>query len=323
LCHLGYFMPQSYQTWPGSTDMKYPNEIDEMLIRLGHSVDSAFQSALSSAADVLGNLDKDPSLNTDGVRDTLHEPFPWLPVRSAPDVSPPAINLNRDNIVEFVRPWSYPEKNNESSTKRDGNFLEGPLTVAGPYPTNTMPNEIINGIRPISNVARVLYENAGCPNDTLLYSEAFIRHQGGVPRGGRGFDGTNPLGDPTPFSAYLIGQIACNPSFIKSNFNLDADRGYGYLCWDWTRTTDGSSGTDARGNAFPAPKTWPEGSFPDGHWIPDKAAAVNANGTPNMHMEANPIPGAEPAIIEADVDVSYFGRAGCVETTDGDPPPPS
>lgn len=61
--------------------MKFPNEIDEQLIRLGHSVDSAFQQALADSFDVLGNLDRDPSLNADGVRDVLNSPTPWLPVR--------------------------------------------------------------------------------------------------------------------------------------------------------------------------------------------------------------------------------------------------
>jgi hypothetical protein len=47
--------------------------------------------------------------------------------------------------------------------------------------------------------------------------------------------GTNPLGDPVVFSTYLIGQIANNRNFSAS-YNLDADRAYGYLCWDWIRS---------------------------------------------------------------------------------------
>jgi len=238
LCHLGYFMPQSYQTWPGSTDMKYPNEIDETLIRLGHTIDSAFAQALGDVGDLLGNLDIDPNLNLDSARDVLRQSNPWLPVRSAPGSPTPAINLNSDNIVEFLRPWAYPDKNNESGPNRAGNFLEGPLTIPGAYTKNTMPHQMLNEDRLISNQARKLYERAGCPNDTLKYSQAFILHEGTGAFGERNYDGNTPLGDPIPFSAYLIGQIACNPNFIKNNFNLDADRGYGYLCWDWARKWD-------------------------------------------------------------------------------------
>lgn len=324
LCHLGYFMPQSAQNWPGTSDMKFPNEIDEMLIRLGHSVDSAFQHALADAYDKLGNLDKDPNLNTDGLRDVLHAPNPWLPVRAAPGGKIPDINLESDNIVEFLRPWAYPDKNNESDPAKAGNFLEGPLTVAGPYPRDTMPNQIIQADRPISNPARRLYEKAGCPNDTLLYSQAFIRHEGTGKFGENEYDGTSPLGDPVPFSAYLIGQIACNPDFIKSNFNLDADRGYGYLCWDWTRVSE-PSGTakDGRDNVFPEPKTWPEGSFPKhdpNKWLPDDPPkGVSLPDSPNMHMQK-----VKGALVRADVDVSYFGRSGCneKETNGGGDGPP-
>ena len=46
--------------------------------------------------------------------------------------------------------------------------------------------------------------------------------------------GHSPLGDPVPFSAYLIGQLS-NPTGYSTQFNLDADRAYAYLTWDWIR----------------------------------------------------------------------------------------
>jgi hypothetical protein len=315
LCHLGYFMPQSAQDWPGTTDMKYPNEVDEQLIRLGHSVDSAFQQALADSFDVLGNLDRDPNLNLDGVRDTLNQPNPWLPIRTARDspFPPHVFNIGRDNIVEFLRPWAYPDKNNETDTAINGNFLEGPLTIPGPYPQDIMPHQMFTSTRAISNTARVKYQQAGCPNDTLLYSQAYILHESnGLREEGWNKTQTNPLGDPIPFSAYLIGQIACNPNFVslkdgnQANFNLDADRGYGYLCWDWTRSsTSTNKNEDGRDNVYPDPSTWPEGSFPDhDKWIADKATGVGAN----HHSQ--------------DMSVSYFGRDGCKETREGGGKPP-
>ena len=42
------------------------------------------------------------------------------------------------------------------------------------------------------------------------------------------------MGDPVPFSAYLIGRLV-NPTGYSTQFNLDADRGYAYLTWDWIR----------------------------------------------------------------------------------------
>lgn len=88
------------------------------------------------------------------------------------------------------------------------------------------------------------YETAGRPVDTDRNNDKFIgtrpfthgyMHPEDLPAGD--ISGTNPLGDPITFSTYLIGQIVGNPAF-SANFNLDADRGFGYLCWDWVRSKE-------------------------------------------------------------------------------------
>jgi hypothetical protein len=40
-----------------------------------------------------------------------------------------------------------------------------------------------------------------------------------------------------PFSAYLIGRLV-NDTGYQTQFNLDADRAYAYLTWDWIRRND-------------------------------------------------------------------------------------
>jgi hypothetical protein len=47
----------------------------------------------------------------------------------------------------------------------------------------------------------------------------------------------SPLGTPVPFSAYLIGQLV-NPTGYSTQFNLDSDRSFAYLTWDWVRGTE-------------------------------------------------------------------------------------
>jgi hypothetical protein len=297
LVHMGYMMPQSEQRYDDTGDLRRPNEIDSTLITLGHTVDSAFASALASAIDVLGNLDNDPNLTNQGVRNpVLGAKNPWLPVRvpagePAP-VIPKVTSDDPDPVVEFLRPWGFPDRTNSKIPTNTGNWLETPLTVAGPYPTDTMPNQLLTTIGPISNPARTLYQDAGCPGDTDLYNRAFVVHD---PTLENRFDedrypGSNPLGDPVVFSAYLIGQIANNSSFLSS-FNLDADRGYGYLCWDFQRapmpvdpTTGKPAGpTDGQGNMFPPPQTWPEGADGQGNaygttmWTPPAVARVGDN----------------------------------------------
>ena len=274
LVHLAYVMPQSEQLYDdGSGNVKIPNEIDESLVTLGHTVDSAFQSALAAALDPLGNLDKDPTLTNIGVREVLGAPNPWLPVRVAKGETPPTIagliaQAGSEDVDEFQRPWGFPDKNNDKDPNKAANFLETPLTYAGPFVTNTQPHELLQTSLPASNIARVYYEDAGCPTDTDLYTKSFVLHQTGL-FGSDEFRGDNPLGDPVVFSTYLIGQIANNPSFVSKNFNLDADRGYGYLCWDWVRKDDNTKPKDGQGNVFISPTTWPEGTDPHDHteWV--------------------------------------------------------
>ena len=206
LVHMGYMMPQSEQFWNDDPtgNLKRPNEVDESLVRLGHSVDSAFQEALASAIDFLGNLDNDPALNNVGVRDTLHAPNPWLPVRNPKPLNAQPNPANP--VVEYLRPWAFPNTNNlRNDPKRAGNRLETPLTHAGPYSTDTLPNQLLQTDNSISNVARQLYQDAQNPNETDRISTAFVLHQGDGELGEGKYRGTNPMGDPVVFSTYLIG----------------------------------------------------------------------------------------------------------------------
>jgi hypothetical protein len=269
LVHLGYMQPQSEEFYTdGTGNLKRPNEIDETLIRLGHSVDSAFQEALAAAFDPLGNLDKDPALNNVPLRDVLHNPnYPWLPVRVVKGEKVPFVSkLNNDDVVEYQRPWAYPEKTNSKDDNKKGNFVELPTTTAGPYPVDTMPHDLLttSEVNRVSNPARKLYEDAQCPDATDSISTAFVLHQGTNQFDEGRYLGTNPLGDPVIFSSYLMGQIANNSQFVSS-FNLDADRGYGYLCWDWIRKSDDPNvplkfGKDEHDNTYQKPIVTTEGA---------------------------------------------------------------
>ncbi|KAF3930330.1 hypothetical protein ABW19_dt0205551 [Dactylella cylindrospora] len=303
MAHLGFTMPQSEKIVNGN--LKRPDEIDRSIIKLGHTVDTAFQEALAAAADPFGNLDRDPALNTGPVRDVLGDENPWLPIRVNSDKKGSAPTFSSGGVVEYQRPWAFPDRNNCNNISRAANFIEMPETIAGPYVTGTMPNEILGTSGLISNAARMLYETAGCPHDTDTYNKAFVTHtyKGSKDYGQGKFEGTNPLGDPVVFSSYLIGQIANNPRFL-SNYNLDADRGYGYLCWDWRRGEDwpGSQPHDGRGRKFKPPLQWPEGADND-RWMWPDVAGYNRND-PKKH-EKYP------------VDLWYVGKK-CKEPEDDD-----
>ncbi len=288
LVHLGYLMPQSEQRYPNG-ELKKPSEIDIELVTLGHTVDGAFAAALAGAFDVLGNLDHDPALTANAIRNPKSADYPWLPVRTT----------GLGDVVEFRRPWGFPDRTNDPDPAKAGNYVETPLTTSGPYPLGTRPPILMGLDGPASNPLRNAYEASGCPDETDTLNSRVVGHDPlthGYP-GGRSLDhglGTNPLGDPVVFSTYLMGQIANNKNYATS-FNLDADRGFGYLCWDWERGADVAE--NARGQSYPAPVVWPEGADtdPQGNprWVPPAPTSVGQV----------PAPQYAPALR-----LRYFGR---------------
>ncbi len=287
LVHMAYLTPQSEMRY-ATGEIRRPNEIDFELISLGHGVDGAFAAALAAAWDPLGNLDADPSLTAPAMRNPKGGPgraYPWLPVRpTRRPLKPGEVQTTApgsapffSDVVEFQRPWGFPDKTNDRSPARAGNHIETPQTVPGPYPQDTMPTVLFGTDGPASNRMRLDYERSGCPEQTDTYNEQFIGRApftDGYPvpkeTDPASVSGTNPLGDPIVFSTYLIGQIAGNPKF-RSNFNLDADRGFAYLCWDWIRDPQ-NQGKNKRDQLYDKPVTAPEGTV--GEWSYPAPTAV-------------------------------------------------
>ena len=309
LVHMAYLTPQSEMRYANG-EIRRPNEIDYELIKLGHSVDGAFASALAAAWDPLGNLDKDPTFTAPAERNPKGGPnraYPWLPVRPtqkyAGQTTSETYGANVfSDVVEFQRPWGFPDTTNDRDPSKAGNYIETPQTHPGPYPQDAMPTVLFQTDGPADNRMRFDYERSNCPDQTDRYSEAFMRRtpftEGyAVPPGTppAEVDGTNPLGDPIVFSSYLIGQIAGNPRF-RSNFNLDADRGFAYLCWDWIR--GGGPAANLRGQPYSKPMTPPEGTV--GEWeYPDPTAAG---------QDPPPLYASSPTHPKRTLELEYHGR---------------
>jgi len=150
---------------------------------------------------------------------------------------------------EFHRPWAYPrfsgfehngdntgiptptETYDPSKSGNDPDDVVGPAVAykpmrPGPYPEGTTPDQVfLRTDAPVDREGRARYESARTPWQTDLLNEQYI---------GKARERVSPLGDPVPFSAYLIGRIV-NPTDYATQFNLDADRAYAYLTWDWNR----------------------------------------------------------------------------------------
>ncbi len=273
LAHTGFVIPHGEQRYQDG-ELRLPNEIDIPMITLGGSVDASFRQALADAIDPLGNLDQTNSVIAldHPILDDRSPYYPVLRFQRGADgkfIRPP-------EGWEYHRPWAYPD---QSVYTPDGvtNLLLPTLTEtydpnqptasprtldghvrAGPYPARTMPDQVFfrTTVRPDQD-ARTLYEGAKSPADTDWCNILFIK---------RREMRSSPLGDLVPFSAYLIGKLA-NHTDYTTQWNLDSDRGYGYLTWDWVRgqekaKTDMNVEYIAPVVAPPGVSTWDLGQTP-------------------------------------------------------------
>jgi hypothetical protein len=259
MAHTGVLMPHAEARYPDNGELKWPNEIDLPLITLGSTIDGAFRRALEAAADVLGFIDIG---QTEVVSHSVRDPrYPYYPVlRYHQDGSPP-------DLWEYLRPWAYPElselESNGTSTltptptetydpsKSDQNGPAGPYKPMrpGPYPEGTTPDQVFfRTDAGFSPEGRARYESAQSPWQTDLINEELIGKAGELR--------TSPLGDAVPLSAYLIGRLL-NPTGYATQFNLDADRGYGYLTWDWIRSQGPPLGRTDSGRPYRLPVAAP------------------------------------------------------------------
>jgi hypothetical protein len=312
LAHTGFHIPHAQRTYPGG-ELRWSNEIDIPMITLGGTVDSAFLQALAAAFDPLGNLDRDESVIGVGhsVSDRNYPFYPVLRYR---------INDTPELVErwEFRRPWAYPTVSRNAPVDGDPNqdidittptetynpfrsFGKGPDTAykplrPGPYPIGAMPDVFFRTNEKVDASVRAEYEAAQTPWDT----DALNEQQIGPDRLGR-----SPIGDPIPFSIHLISQIATGPEYA-TQFNLDSDRAFAYLTWDWVRAPK-ETNTDFKGNTYHVPLVPPEGTAP---MVPTPVLDPNGIVDPNpSHQWGN---GANPLVHGATpLELVYV-----------DPPPP-
>jgi hypothetical protein len=273
LAHTGFVTPHAEQFYPDG-ELRLPNEIDEPLITLGGTVDGAFRAALADVFDPLSNLDKHQDVIGTG-HDVSDYNYPYYPVLR--------YHLNGSwEDWEYHRPWAWPEwspveqsgaKDTTKTTPTETynpfmSFGEGPPVFTykplrpGPYPTTTQPDVFFRLNAPVDVEARAAYERAQTPWQTDVLNEQHLSP---------GNLQNSPLGDPIPFSAHLIGQLA-NDTGYSTQFNLDSDRAFAYLTWDWIRNdpkSEGGSATGILGLSYATPKIppkeapgWTEGKDP-------------------------------------------------------------
>ena len=121
---------------------------------------------------------------------------------------------------EWISPWRYPLTNQAGA----GVAQEGAATHAGPYVVGTKSTILLSALAGNAG-ARADLEKASSPAETEAVLDAHL-------------SADEHLGGPVDYGVYLVGRMADEVGqgeFGVPDFNLDADRGYAWHCWDWDR----------------------------------------------------------------------------------------
>lgn len=135
---------------------------------------------------------------------------------------------------EWLAPWRYPLTNQAG----DGVPQEGAATHVGPYVAGDNSTVLLSALAG-DETARSNLEDAATPNETFQVLDALLQQD-------------KHLGGPVDYSTYLVSAMLRDQGmeeFGVADFNLDADRGYAWKCWDWDRHNLGRDPADpeARG----------------------------------------------------------------------------
>ena len=210
--------------------MPLPQEINPGLHTLGVGVTDAWADVQDALSQLDGNLITHTQTEPSGhnyarryPRDVVTDPPSWL--QSFIRIALYKRCGAGDAPSEFLRPWKYPLQTNTGA----GVPFEQPSSVASPFNAPNDPT-VLFGAAPGNNTLRTELENAKNEADTL---DHLAKH---LPAG-------RHLGDPVDYTGYVVASLTrddVKPEEV-ANFNLDADRGYGYLSWDWLRLAEGTA----------------------------------------------------------------------------------
>lgn len=210
-----------------------PEEIDEGLVTLGissgfrrHTLMAAINNVLGFAPAPTVPFDEpsgrakptdewgaDPAFP----RQTMKDPIPQINQLLAPlGLSLP---MGEEKNSHWTMPWRYP--NEDLAGDRVG--WEPHLTHPGPWLQGARATELFARADTHLGAAQS-FESA---TDETATSQACAAH---LPL-------DQHLGNPIDYSLYLVQRLTNGVDI--PDFNLDADRGYAYHCWDWDRHAAG------------------------------------------------------------------------------------
>ena len=191
---------------------------------------------------------------------------------------------------EFQAPWRFPETNQAGKAVPP----EFPLTEASPYKAMTDVLGMLAAL-PGDAAARAQLEGAKSESQTIDMVRALLK-------------AGQTLGDPTDYVRYLMATLTRN-GVVESelaNFNLDADRGYGHLTWDWRR----EAGTRAMPGAFEGTVNDDTGLVDDASQRVYRSPVRPGYGCNPMDQDPDPVGATvyNPTSADDPVNIRYIGR---------------
>ena len=279
--------------------MPMPVELNSGLNTLGVSVANDWQNVIDALADPDGgfttntnSIDPSGRIRTALPKDVLLDP-PSAIGGFAQMVTAGGIVVNGEYPSEFTRPWLWPARDNQG----DVLYVEQAQSIGGPFVAG-MDATALFGASPGSANARNQFESAQNEAQTISIANTLL------PLG-------EHLGDPKDFTTYLVAGLTRYNLKLETitNFSLDADRGYGYLSWDYLRYAEQKSAPKGfRGAADPG-----QGGTPtrvSQHFYNTPVKASYGWDPSDQLTTPPPVPGFNPGDPKAEVKIRYIGREG-------------
>jgi hypothetical protein len=281
--------------------MPMPVELNSGLNTLGVSVANDWQNIIAALGDpdggfTPGTVSIDPSgrIRTGFPKDVTLDP-PSAINGFAQMVTANGLVVNGEYPSEFTRPWLWPARDNQSNVI----YVEQAQSVGGPFLAG-MNATALFGASPGTANARNQFESAQNEAQTISIAATLL------PAG-------EHLGDAKDFTTYLVARLTrdkLDPATV-TNFSLDADRGYGYLSWDWLRYSDRTSTPKAfRGAGDPG-----QGGAitPVSQRVYNTPVKAGYGWDPGDQLNLNeqpPLVSFDPSDPNAKVTIRYIGREG-------------
>jgi hypothetical protein len=281
--------------------MPMPVELNSGLNTLGVSVANDWQNVIAALGDPDGgftpgtvSIDPSGSAKTGFPKDVTLDP-PSAISGFAQMVTAGGLVVNGEYPSEFTRPWLWPARDNQGDVVN----VEQAQSVGGPFVAG-MNATALFGASPGTANARNQFESAQNEAQTISVAASLL------PAG-------EHLGDPKDFTTYLVARLTRDKldAATVTNFDLDADRGYGYLSWDLLRYRDRTSTPSAfRGSDDPghggavtdvSQRVYNTPVKPGYGWNPSDQ--LNLNGQA-------PLVSFDPSDPRAEVTIRYIGREG-------------